>query len=201
MHPDKTCHIILADKMKRKEIEDEIAKNPLMYKTHHIKEKNKEKWLGDIKHKDGLSASIEATITERSGRIKIGIFESVALLEDTRFQILGGILGILEVWEVAMIPLLLNNCETWTEIDDKSISELESLQNLFFRMTFQVPKSCPKVLFYWDTNTLSMKLRIWKAKLNLYKYLQDLPNDTLAKEIFNEQKRICLLYTSPSPRD
>ena len=33
-----------------------------------------------------------------------------------------------------------------------------------------------------------MKLRIWKAKLNFYKYLQDLPTDTLAKEIFDEQK-------------
>ena len=34
-----------------------------------------------------------------------------------------------------------------------------------------------------------MKLRIWKAKLNLYKYLQDLSEDSLAKEIFNEQKK------------
>ena len=36
---------------------------------------------------------------------------------------------------------------------------------------------------------MSMKLRIWKAKLNLYKYLQDLSEDSLAKEIFNEQKK------------
>ena len=56
-------------------------------------------------------------------------------------------------------------------------------------MVFQVAKSTPKPIFLWDANTLSMKLRIWKAKLNFYKYLQDLPDDALAKEVFIEQKK------------
>ena len=34
-----------------------------------------------------------------------------------------------------------------------------------------------------------MRMRIWKAKLNFCKYLQNLDDDTLAKQVYNEQKR------------
>ena len=63
------------------------------------------------------------------------------------------------------------------------IWELENLQNLFIRMIFQVPISTPKCSFNWETKTLVMKMRIWKSKLNFYKYLQNLSDETLAKEI------------------
>ena len=188
-HPDKTGHVIIADKKRREEIEQQLKVNPLKYKNHLIKEKTKEKYLGDVKHKDGLAASIEATIRDRTGKTKMGIFEAVAILEDTRMQIIGGISGAIDIFELAIIPSILNNCETWTGISENSIKELENLQNLFFRMIFQVPISTPKCSFNWETKTLVMKLRIWKAKLNFYKYLQNLSDETLAKEIFDEQKR------------
>ena len=52
-----------------------------------------------------------------------------------------------------------------------------------------MPVSTPKCIFYWETKTLTVQMRLWKAKLNMYKYLQQLPEDSLAKEIFEEQKR------------
>ena len=117
-----------------------------------------EKW-----HKGGLSASVEATIKERSGRVKIGIFETVAILEDTRMQVLSGVLGVLEIWEIALVPVILNNCETWTDISEQSIMELENLQLLFFRMVFQVAKSAPKPIFLWDPNALSMNCLLYTS--------------------------------------
>ena len=119
----------------------------------------------------------------------MSIFELIAILEDSRMQVIGGLIGVLEVYEMAIIPSLMNNCGTWTEISEQGIEELEGLQNLFFRMLFQVPTSTPKSFFCWETKTLTMRLRIWKEKLNLYKYLQHMPEETLANEIFMEQKR------------
>ena len=83
----------------------------------------------------------------------------------------------------------MNNCSTWTEISNQSIEDLEGLQHLFFRLLFQVPKGTPKIAYIWDTTTLSMEMRIWKEKLNFYKYLQHLPDNTLAKEVFDEQRK------------
>ena len=45
VHPDKTCHVIVAGKTKRIEIEEEMKKNPLMYNAYHTKENIKEIWL------------------------------------------------------------------------------------------------------------------------------------------------------------
>ena len=89
----------------------------------------------------GLAASIAATIKERSGKVKMGIMESIAILEDTRMQILGGVLGIIDIYELALIPTLLYSCETWNEISIGSIKELENIQYLFLRMVFQLPVS------------------------------------------------------------
>ena len=74
-------------------IKEEIKKSPLVYKTETINEKPKEKWLGDLFHKGGLEASVDSTIKDRLGRVKVGIFESNAILEDLRMQVVGGILG------------------------------------------------------------------------------------------------------------
>ena len=72
-------------------------------------------------------------------------------------QIIGGMLGILDIWELALIPVLLNNCDTWLNISDETIQEMEKLQNLFLRTVLQVPISCPKPALYWETTTLKIK--------------------------------------------
>ena len=87
-------------------------------------------------------------------------------------QVIGGIRGSIEIWELAIIPMLLNNCDTWIGISEDSVTKLENFQNLFLRIILQVPISCPKPELCWETATIKMKFRIWQKKLNLYKYLQ-----------------------------
>ena len=104
-------------------------------------------------------------------------------------QVIGGIKGTLDMWEMGIIPSLMNNCETWTEIEDADITKLENLQNLFLRTIFQVPISCPKAALNWETGTKLMKFRIIEKKLNFTKYLQQCEETSLANEIFKEQDR------------
>ena len=155
-----------------------------------LNEKSKEKWLRDIVSQGGLDASIDATIQDRSGRTKIAIFETNAILEDVKMQVLGGIRESIDIWELAIIPMLLNNCDTWIGISEDSVTKLENLQNLFLRIILQVPISCPKPALCWETATIKMKFRIWQKKLNLYKYLQLQNTESLASNIFNEQSRM-----------
>ena len=72
----------------------------------------------------------------------------------------------------------------------ENINELEELQNLFFRTILQVPISTPKPAACWDTATLKMNHRIWVRKLNLFKYLQQMNNNSLAKMVFIEQQKM-----------
>ena len=79
-------------------------------------------------------------------------------------QIIGGINGSIDIWERAIIPMLLNNSETWVNISEDHESTLEKLQSLFLRTILHVPISCPKPSLCWETGILKMKCRIYYKK-------------------------------------
>ena len=108
-----------------------------------MKEKPSEKYLGDLIHEKGLKESVAATIKSREGRINAAILEVRSIIDDFRVQTIGGTLAGLEIWELALIPSILNNCETWVEIDQTSINILEGFQNKMFRSLLSTPQSTP----------------------------------------------------------
>ena len=90
---------------------------------------------------------------------------------------------------MAIIPHLLNNCETWTELDQDCIDELDKLQTLFLSVLMAVPSTCARPDLPWDTQSLSMTNRIIQRKLNLCVHLKKLDGKDLSKQIFEEQLR------------
>ena len=90
---------------------------------------------------------------------------------------------------MSVIPFLLNNASTWTDITDGAIQELDKLQELFLHVLLEVPRSTPKPLLYWDTGTMTMSNRIKVMKLNLVVHLHKLDQSSLAKQVLDEQIR------------
>ena len=153
-----------------------------------MKSKSEEKWLGDMLSDQGLDRSVEATINNRYGKIFAAIFELKAIVEDLRMQMIGGLKCGLDIWELALVPSLINNSSTWTQISSESIEKLNILQNNLLQMLFAVSQSCPKPVLCWDTATMLMQVRINKSKLSLLHHIKNLDNSSLAKQIFDEQK-------------
>ena len=81
-------------------IRKQISADPIFYNGKVINEKKKEKWLGDTICGSGLKDSNDATIAERKARIYTLIRETVAILEDTRMNKLGGLRCGLEIFKV-----------------------------------------------------------------------------------------------------
>ena len=136
----------------------------------------------------GLSESIAATIEERHGRIFNSVLEIRTILEDYRSSQAGGIMAGLMLWEMAVIPSLLNNSDTWICLEDDSIKRLEELQSMFLRSILNTAKTTPKALLYWDTGVLPMAYRVEEKKLLFFHHLISLPEDTLAKQFYVQQK-------------
>ena len=113
----------------RLKMEEDISNHPITCGEFVTKRKRKEKWLGDIFHKMGLAVSVQETIIERTPRTKAAMFEIKGIIEDFRSQSIGGTVGAFDLWELSVIPMLLNNAGTWTEISEESIEMLENLQN------------------------------------------------------------------------
>ena len=98
--------------------------------------KENDQYLGDFLHE-----SVEATVSHRYGRIFSAIIEVSSILEDYRIDTIGGLKAGLDIFEMALIPSLLNNSEIWIEMDKQTTSRLEHLQNSMFRNLFAVPNS------------------------------------------------------------
>ena len=77
-----------------------------------------------------------------------------------------------------------------TIVSAKTIEVLDYLQNLFYRVLLSVPVGCPIPIMYWDCAGLSMKLRIVQSKLLFLHHLATLDDDSLAKQVYNVQKRL-----------
>jgi hypothetical protein len=102
-------------------------------------------------------------------------------------QSVGGLKCGLDIWELALIPSLTNNCGTWTQILHQSVEKLDKLQNLFLQILFAVGQSCPRPALCWDTATLTMQTRIDKSKLLLLHHIKNLDHSSLAKQVYEEQ--------------
>ena len=107
-------------------------------------------------------------------------------MEDFRSNSLGGILVGLDLWELAVIPFLMNNSETWTEIDKEAIAQLENIQNRFLRRLLATPT--PSLC--WETGTSTMINRIILKMLTFYHHLLHLDDNSLAKQIFNIEEKL-----------
>ena len=84
-----------------------------MFDKFTVKQKVSDKYLGQVLHSGGVEASAEATVMERSGRIKGATMEIKSIVEEYEMQAMGGLMAARELWEKALIPSLLSGAGTW----------------------------------------------------------------------------------------
>ena len=157
-----------------------------------MKEVSEEKYLGDYISTKGLADSIIVTIDKRMKKANTAIMEVRAVVEDCRAMVTGGISTGLEIWEMAVTPYLLNNCDTWNNLPLKAIEMLDNLQNDFLRSLLATPRTCPTPSLMWETGTMTMENRIIKKKLLFYHHLLHLPQGSLAWQICQVQTKLAL---------
>ena len=75
--------------------------------------------MGDFLHQAGNNASILASITKKRGPAKKCIFEIGAVLNDIRLQSIGGIVSGLTIWNMAIVPYLLYNSDSWADMGEE----------------------------------------------------------------------------------
>ena len=93
-HPDKTAYILFkGNKKEVARMEREIKLNPIKFGEFTMSQKKEDKYLGQILHEDGLRASVAATVADRTGKIRGGIFEIRSVIEEYSMQTMGGMMA------------------------------------------------------------------------------------------------------------
>ena len=186
-HADKTGFVILGSSQYKNEIRGQVNEEPIMFGDFITKEKKVEKYLGDLFSNEGLGDSIMKTLEDRAGKVRIAMMEVKGIMEDFRMQAVGGILGAWDLWNTAILPSLLANCGTWTELPSKAVDLCDELQNLFIRIMLEVPVGTPKVALRVEAGMLAMKQRIWTEKINLAQFIRQSGTSSLAGKVYKEQ--------------
>merc|ERR1712086_334863 len=146
------CSVIIFQKSKKVNIIREAINKQKLLKIcdQQILIKEKDDYLGDVLHEGGLSKSVEATVAKRYGRIFSSIIEVSSILEDYRIDTIGGLKSGYKIFDLAIIPSLLNNADVWIQIDEQTTNRLEDLQKMMFRYLFAVPISTPTPMLRFE---------------------------------------------------
>ena len=128
-------------------------------------------------------------MASREGKIRGTCLEIAQIVNDWRSRVIGGMETALLLWEACCIPSLLSGAGTWTEITATTEKKLNILQCWYLKLVFQVSQGAPSASLLWDLATLDMSLRVWKEKVLLILHIRKLEHNTLAWQVYNEQKR------------
>ena len=188
LNQEKTGFLIYGSKKQIEEVRREVEKRPITCGSFEVTEKEQEKWLGDyFVGGTNLGDSVLVTIQERMGKCKAACMEIITIIQDLRSQVVGGFTAGIKLFEACVVPGLLYNSGTWTEISKEAVNKLEDFLLWFIRMLFQTGPGALKVGLRAETGMLSMELRIWREKLTLALHLSHLPQETFAKQVWDQQ--------------
>ena len=184
---EKSGFLIFGSKRRRLEVENKLKTDPLVLCDKLMGQQHIAKYLGDYLSELGLSESIKLTVSKRKGLAARAMYEVKSILSDCRAHVTGCLVCGLDMWEVAIIPALLYNAETWQDIHKNTVDELETIQLKFLRSTLAVGTGCPIPLLYSETGTILMEYRILQKKLTFLHHIENLPDTALAKEVLSVQ--------------
>ena len=187
LNPDKTCYIMFGKTKQLEEARKLLEKEPMMCGSFVVKEKECDKYLGEIFHSESLDRSVLETIKARSGKINAVSREIKAIIEDYRADVVGGALCGLELWRLCVLPSLLASCGTWVEASPATIEVAEQLQLNFLRQLFNVASSCPRPALRSEAGVLSIKHQIYIEKLTLLFHIRNLEQGSLANQVYEQQ--------------
>ena len=78
---------------------------------------------------------------------------------------IGGINIAFEIFDDAVLPLILHNCETWLDMSKKTRNLLDKFHNSSFQCILQCSKGAPKADYYWQTGSIQMDNIILQKQL------------------------------------
>ena len=157
-----------------------------------MKQENQVKYIGDWISCNVLADSVAVTVSKRKGLVMQSIYETRSVVDDCRSQVCGGLTAGLDIWDMAILPMILYNSETWQDMSSQTIQELENLQIKFYKCLFAVGSGCPTPVLYLETGGMLMSHRLLLKKLLFFHHLATPPEDALPREIFDEQRRLSL---------
>ena len=153
-----------------------------------LNEVAKYKYLGDLKNNKG---TLEDGINTRKYSAKGVINEIKFLISQPAFKKQGMEISI-KLIECILIPKILYGYETWTNISNKMLKELENIQKDAITIINSIPKSTPYKGMLYECGLMPMAYRIKLKRLSYLHKVLNMKETRLTNKVYQEQKRLGL---------
>ena len=92
------------------------------------------------------------------------IIEIIPLCKETNFW-KHQIFSMMVMYQSVFLPRLIYNCESWSNLTHKDISNLQGAQLNFLRRVMEVPKSTPTAVLFLELGISPIQYEIEKRQL------------------------------------
>ena len=129
-------------------------------------------YLGDTFN----SKSDNVALSNRVDKSVASTIEIISLCKETNFG-KHQIYSMITMYQSVFLPRLIYNCESWSNLTQKDISNLQDAQVKFLRQVMEVPKSTPIAALFLELGILPIQYEIEKRQLVFLKRILDKEND------------------------
>ena len=109
----------------------------------------------------------------------------ISLCKETNFG-KHQIYSMITMYQSVFLPRLIYNCESWSNLTQKDISNLQDAQLKFSRRVMEVPKSTPIAALFLELGILPIQYEIEKRQLVFLTKILDGENDDPIKMSYHE---------------
>ena len=152
-------------------------------------------YLGELISDKGLSDSIIQTISKRYNKAYRAIFEINIIIQDVRCSIPGTFTTAMMIWEMSVLPALMNSASCWIKLPASALKKLNKLSQLFLSTLLQAGPKCPIPALFWYTGSLLPINKIIEEKVLLMRNILNLDSTCLAAEVLAVQRQLELADT------
>ena len=119
------------------------------------------KYLGDTFNSKGDNVAL---CKQRVDKSVESIIEIISLCKETNFG-KHQIFSLMVMHQSVFLPRLIYNCESWSNLTHKDISNLQGTQLNFLRRVMEVPKSTPTAALFLELGILLIQYEIKRSSL------------------------------------
>ena len=143
-------------------------------------------------HEDGCAASIKATIRGRINGAREAAHNIITSLNHP--ATMGHKMAEVAVTEYAskVISKLISNSESWIDLTEEHINEIQNIQDNYFKDVFHVRAGgTPLCMVRLDSQTLHVRYQILLRKINRIRKIMDSDPSNLARKSLIAGQKTC----------